>query len=424
MKSIKEKLKASGLKKILSYIDSDYEKNLPKIIKWIEQLDSQGIYANVINNVRNVLNDPNSNWYQLLKYAFEDIDKNTRRMLLENFAINSSILGTPHRRKMMEQEECNIPWAILMDPTSACNINCIGCWAAEYGKQLNLDLETLDRIIREGKELGIYMYIYSGGEPLIRKKDIITLCERHPDCAFLAFTNGTLIDEPFVQEMARVHNFSPAISIEGFEKETDARRGKGTYAKIMQGMDYLKKYKQLFGISVCYTRQNLVSSGSDEFIDAMIEKGAAFCWYFTYMPIGKNAPTDLMATPEQREFMYHQVRRWRKEKPMFIIDFWNDGEYVKGCIAGGKSYLHINANGDVEPCAFIHYANTNIKESSLLDALKTPLFREYAAHQPFNKNHLQPCPLLDNPYALREIVQKSHARSTDLTEPEDVVHLT
>ena len=112
----------------------------------------------------------------------------------------------------------------------------------------------------------------------------------------------------------------------------------------------------------CYTRANAEVIGSEEFIDSMIEWGAKFAWFFTYMPVGVNAVPDLIVTAEQREFMYHQIRKFRKTKPLFTMDFWNDGEYVSGCIAGGRYYLHINANGDIEPCAFIHYSDSNIHE--------------------------------------------------------------
>jgi MoaA/NifB/PqqE/SkfB family radical SAM enzyme len=159
-------------------------------------------------------------------------------------------------------------------------------------------------------------------------------------------------------------------------------------------------------------------------MDEMIARGAKFCWYFTYIPVGNGAPTALSATDKQREFMYRQVRRFRQEKPIFIMDFWNDGEFVDGCIAGGRQYLHINANGDVEPCAFIHYSNLNIRDVSLLEALKSPLFREYKDHQPFNDNHLRPCPLLDNTGALAGMVKRSGACSTDILSPEDVDSLT
>lgn len=189
-------------------------------------------------------------------------------------------------------------------------------------------------------------------------------------------------------------------------------------------MDLLREKGVVFGFSACYTSKNLGAIGSDAFVDLMIEKGCLFGWYFTYIPVGKDAATELIATAEQRKEMYHTMRRWRKTKPCFLLDFWNDGEYVAGCIAGGRNYLHINANGDVEPCAFIHYSNVNIKEVSLLDALRSPLFMEYRRSQPFNENMLRPCPMLDNPEKLREVVARSGAYSTDFLAPESAEELT
>ena len=202
------------------------------------------------------------------------------------------------------------------------------------------------------------------------------------------------------------------------------RRGKGTFQAVMKAMEILKRKRLLFGMSTCYHRKNVDVVGSSEYLDFMIDKGAAFVWYFTYMPVGNDAVPELMVTPQQRKFMYEQVRMFRKTKPIFAMDFWNDGEYVRGCIAGGRYYFHINANGDVEPCAFIHYSTVNIKNVSLLEALKSPLFNAYQRHQPFNNNHLRPCPLLDNPDSLKEVVHTSGAYSTDMLKPEKVDDLT
>lgn len=258
---------------------------------------------------------------------------------------------------------------------------------------------------------------------MVRKKDIIRLCEDHPDCVFSAFTNGTLIDEAFAEEMLRVKNFVPAISIEGFEEATDSRRGGGTYRKIIRAMNILKERKLPFGISCCYTSANAEVIGSEAYFDQMIEMGAKFAWFFTYMPVGKAAVPELMVTAEQREMMYHKIREYRQTKPLFTIDFWNDGEYVGGCIAGGRFYCHINANGDVEPCAFIHYSDSNIREKTLLQALTSPLFMAYHDGQPFNENHLRPCPMLENPEKLQEMVRRTGAHSTDLESPESAEHL-
>ena len=267
------------------------------------------------------------------------------------------------------------------------------------------------------------MFIYSGGEPLVRKHDLIEICKRHQDCVFLSFTNGTLIDEAFCDDMLRVANFVPAISVEGFQEATDSRRGAGTFSKVSNAMALMKKKGLAFGASCCYTSANVNDIASERFVDWLIEQGALFAWFFTYMPIGADAPTDLMVSARQRERMYHFIRAMRNEKPLFTMDFWNDGEFVGGCIAGGRRYLHISAAGDVEPCAFAHYANANIHDTSLLDALQSPLFMAYWEEQPFNWNLLRPCPILDNPNKLAQFVEKSGAFSTNPLDGEDAREL-
>lgn len=411
--ALKERAQVFAVRKALDYLDKDPETNLLKLVDWMETFDTKGTLAKQREAIRQVASDKDNNWYKLMMSLWKDIDPGVRNRLFENFIIHASLLGYQRQKENREKFNCNIPWAILMDPTSACNLKCTGCWAAEYGNQMNLTYEELDDIVRQGKELGTYIYLFTGGEPLVRKGDIIRLCDAHPDCVFSTFTNGTLIDEAFANEMLRVKNFVPAISIEGFEEATDSRRGDGTYRKIIRAMEILKSKKLPFGISCCYTSANAEVIGSEEYFDYMIELGAKFAWFFTYMPVGKGAVTDLIATAEQREMMYHKIREYRKTKPIFTVDFWNDGEYVGGCIAGGRRYCHINANGDIEPCAFIHYSDSNIREKTLLEAYQSPLFMGYHDNQPFNDNMLRPCPVLDNPGRLTKLVVDSDAKSTD-----------
>ncbi len=411
------------MKQGLRYVKKDPDNNIPKLIDLSEKFSARQEHRMIIRMIRNIWQNQDSNWYIYMNKILTQLHPGVLEKLILNFFVNSAIIGTPLAKSLSQKYECNIPWAILMDPTVACNLKCTGCWAAEYDKTANMSLQTLDRIIEEGKLLGIYMYIFSGGEPLVRKTDLIKLAEKHNDCAFLAFSNATLVDEEFAQELARVGNFALAISVEGFAQETDMRRGKGTYHKVLHAMDLLKEEGVGFGFSTCYHSQNTESVGSDEYIDLMIAKGCLFGWYFTYIPLGRNAKSELLASADQREYMYHRVRKMRETKPIFVMDFWNDGEYVDGCIAGGKSYIHINANGDVEPCAFIHYSNVNIHETSLLEALQSPIMQQYRQNQPFNENHLRPCPLLDNPEKLQMMVHKSGSYSTQPVDHESVDRL-
>ena len=417
-----ESARAAAVKQVLKLLREPPEESIPRLLDWVKRFDRDGVIKSQLAGVEAVLNDPN--WSGYIKSLWTDIDEGVRMKIFENFVVNSAIIGMPRQQKVRAEHGCSVPWAILMDPTSACNLHCTGCWAAEYGNKLNLSYEEMDDIVNQANAMGTYMFLFTGGEPLVRKKDIIRLCEEHNDCVFSAFTNGTLIDEEFAQEMLRVKNFVPAISVEGFEEATDDRRGHGTYAAVVRAMDILKRHRLPFGISCCYTSRNVEVIGSEAYFDDMIAKGAKFAWFFTYMPVGKNAVPELMVSAEQRAFMYRKVREFRHTKPLFTMDFWNDGEFVGGCIAGARSYLHINAAGDLEPCAFIHYSDSNIREKTLLEAYKSPLFMAYHRGQPFNCNHLRPCPLLDNPDALRRMVHESGARSTDVEAPEDVDALT
>ena len=425
--NLKEKAQSFALDQAMNYISGDPEKNLPKLLAWVDRVGWGKDFSGPNGpkeTIHKIVDDPENVWYQYIMGLWKDIDTDVLKTTFRNFVLNAALFGFPKQEALSEKYGCNIPWAILMDPTSACNLHCTGCWAAEYGDKLNMSYETLDSIIRQGTELGTYFYLYSGGEPLVRKADIIRLCEAHPDCQFTAFTNGTLIDGAFADEMLRVKNFIPAISVEGFEKDTDFRRGEGTFKKVEKAMAILKSRHLPFGISCCYTSKNCEMIGSEEYFDQMIGWGAKFCWFFTYMPVGNAAVPELMVSAEQRAFMYRQIREFRRTKPIFTMDFWNDGEYVEGCIAGGRRYFHINAGGDMEPCAFIHYSDSNIREKTLLEALRSPLFMAYRKGQPFNENHLRPCPLLDNPGVLASMVEASDAHSTDLASPENVRDLS
>ena len=395
-------------------------------INLIEKVLGNAWREKTYENLHKIAYDRDSKWAKFADRVIRDSDPHVLSTLILNAAYEGGFRGFKTSQELSKEYQCNIPWIVLMDPTSACNMHCIGCWAAEYGYKQNLSFEVMDKVLTEGKELGLHACLFTGGEPLIRKKDIIRLCEKHKDVAFHAFTNGTLIDEEFCKEMLRVGNFFVSVSVEGFADANDARRGDGHFEHVVKAMELMHSYKLPFGVSICYTSQNYKVVTSDEFLDFLIDKGVMFAWYFHYMPVGMNASPDLLLTPEQRTYVKDRIRWIRSDdggKDLFALDFQNDGEFVHGCVAGGKYYCHINAAGDVEPCVFIHYSGANVNEQSLLDCLRQPLFLKYYEGQPFNENHLRPCPMLENPEILERMVRETGARSTDLEAPEDVQHL-
>ena len=413
------------LDSVIKHSNSDRTKAIKQLVDLVKKT-MYDIWGSATYEMFGFSSKPDSKWMKYIDNLLNDVHPNIIKAKALNTAYEAGYRGFRIAQDMKKKHDINIPWIILVDPTSACNLKCTGCWSAEYGHLIQFSYEELDRIITEGEELGIYAWLMTGGEPLIRKADILKLAEAHPYSSFHIFTNGTLIDDAFCEEVVRLGNIAPSISLEGFEEVNDLRRGKGVFQKVMHAMDTMKKHKLLFGTSICYTSSNYKTVTSDEFLDMIISKGVKYTWYFHYMPVGNDASTDLLLTPEQREYMYHRVREIRAGeggKPIIAVDFQNDGEYVSGCVAGGKYYCHINPNGDVEPCVFIHYSSANIHDMSLLDCLKQPLFKAYKANQPFNPNHLKPCPMLENPEKLIQMVHETGAKSTDLQSPETVENL-
>ena len=288
----------------LKSLNKDREKGLLNIVNLAQKFMGSNFRSEAYEGAKKMIQNPDSKWMRYVNRLLDETDPHVAKMTALNLGYQAAFAGTKKIRKMREIENCNIPWLILMDPTSACNLHCTGCWAAEYGHKLNLTFDELDNIVTQGKELGVYFYMMTGGEPLVRKADIIRLCEKHNDCAFHCYTNGTLVDEKLCEDMKRVGNLSLSISLEGFEDANDFRRGEGVYNKVLHAMDLLHENGLIFGNSVCYTSKNMDAVTSDEFFDLLIEHGSRFAWYFHLMPVGMKASPELMPTKEQREYIY------------------------------------------------------------------------------------------------------------------------
>jgi MoaA/NifB/PqqE/SkfB family radical SAM enzyme len=409
----KEYFKKIVLRQVLKFIFARSKKSLIKIITFM------GFVApkkdkNFYKSVKNKLSEGNEGetgfkLYQFYRRILVESNSNFSDKFLTNLLVQGIFLNLK-KKELAKKEGFHIPATVLISPTMRCNLSCIGCYAGNYTRSDDLGFEVIDRIIQEGKEAGISFFTILGGEPFIRD-DMFRIYRKHSDVEFSVFTNGTLIDNKIAEKLVELGNIFPTLSIEGFEEETDQRRGKGIYKKVLTAMDILKKYNIPFGCSATVTRKNIKIASSDKFIDMIIEKGAEILWYFLYMPIGKNPDLSLMPTPDERLYLKERGGYIRENKPLFVIDFWNDAPYVGGCIAA-RDYIHINHKGDVEPCIFTHFAQVNIKNTSLKEAINCQFFKEIRKRQPFSDNLYVPCMLIDHPGVSRELYKNCDIYST------------
>ncbi len=361
------------------------------------------------------------------------------------------------KRERLEEERFKAPWLFVISILKYCDLSCPGCYANADKGGTYLSYSLLNRITADAKRLGIAFLTLSGGEPFIyqdRKegKNIIDFFRANPKSYFQVYTNATsLIDrdlaerelgersrngdrkaeaalrrirqaarrnerlygvENIVPLLAKLGNVAPAISQEGFEKETDERRGKGMYLVVENARRNLTAYGMLHGFSITSTQENAEVLTQEELIDELIRQNVSFGWFFNYIPKGRDPNVNLMPTPKQRIRLREFVWRMRSEKPLFIGDFWNDGPWTGGCIAGGRKYFHIRADGKVTPCVFMDFTIGHIerdfyqKGKTLRDVILHPAFRYLRKRQLEIENKLTPCPIIDQPSIAQDTVKK------------------
>lgn len=315
------------------------------------------------------------------------------------------------------------PCTVVIDPTDRCNLFCPGCYAKSSCDGSDLSYQQMTDIIDEVIDMGVTLITLSGGEPFLREKEdqlITRLAAKYKDRGFLIYSNGTLIDEQIARRLGQVGNVFPAISVEGFEHQTDARRGKGVSRQNRHVRQLLARNKVMTGFSATVTRANAEAICSDDFIDMRIEEGDLFGWFFLLQPIGRQPRADLMVTAEQRAMLRETINRWRNEdRPLFLGDFWNDAHLTGGCLAA-RYYFHIYADGQISPCVFSPISCGNILDitsgASQYKSLRQfvqehPTFVATRRHQQGILDRDRPCLLIDHPEAFRDVFARGDCRS-------------
>ena len=304
--------------------------------------------------------------------------KNPRESLfMARFAAASR--AASQKRRRAEDAGEHIPPFLIASITSKCNLHCAGCYSrcnhatvdAEPVSQLTGE-EWL-RIFDEADDLGISFILLAGGEPMLRR-DIIEAAGKKPGILFPIFTNGTFMDEPYFKLFDQCRNLIPVMSIEGEQEITDARRGPGIYDRLITNMDELHRRGLIFGASVTVTTQNIKDVASDTFLKKLSDRGCKAVIFVEYVPVTEES-RDLAPGDAEREYLAAEIARLRAEHPeMVYISFPGDEKSTGGCVAAGRGFFHINSHGGAEPCPFSPYSDVNIRNSSLREAMHSPLF--------------------------------------------------
>ncbi len=316
------------------------------------------------------------------------------------------------KRKAAEAQGQHIPSFLIASITSQCNLHCAGCYSrCNHGTvddQPTAQLTDADwlRIFSEADALGISFILLAGGEPLLRK-DIIKAAGKRQNILFPIFTNGTFIDETYLELFDKCRNLVPIISIEGGNANTDARRGRGIYELLIRNMDILSARGLVFGASVTVTTQNIREVTSDAFLKELSGRGCKAVIYVEFVPVTEES-RELAPGDAEREYLKAELNRMRQElSEMVYVSFPGDEKSSGGCVAAGRGFFHIDSHGGAEPCPFSPYSDTNVKDTSLKDALNSGLFRALRDNGHLLEEHAGGCVLNDK----RELVESLLALS-------------
>lgn len=279
-------------------------------------------------------------------------------------------------RESYDEKGQNIPVFLIASVTSRCNLHCKGCYSRandnEPSNQLSAD--EWEDIFSQARDLGISFIVLAGGEPLLRK-DVILKARKFPEILFPIFTNGTMLDDDYLKLFDENRNLVPVISIEGDESLTDLRRGEGVYKKLVSGMELMGKRNLAFGASLTFSKVNLTNLLSNEFMENLHDMGCKVVFFIEYVPMNDEM-ADMAPGDSERELLFGQIESLRQEfSDMLFLSFPGDEKTSEGCLAAGRGFFHINSHGGAEPCPASPYSDINVRDTSLLEALDSNLFK-------------------------------------------------
>jgi len=266
--------------------------------------------------------------------------------------------------------------------------------------------ERWKEIFKEAKELGISFILLAGGEPFMRK-DVLQSAAQVKEIMFPIFTNGTMFDEEIMKLLDKNRNLVPILSIEGDKEQTDKRRGKGTYDILMDAMDMLYKKGILYGTSVTVTRDNIKTVTSKDYFELMYNKGCKALVFVEYVPVTESTK-DMAPTDFERNILDRELQHLRKEyEDAIFLSFPGDEKYSGGCLAAGRGFFHINVDGSAEPCPFSPYSDVSLKDSTLWEALNSPLFNQLKESGMLLGEHNGGCLLFEKENEVKKIINNA-----------------
>lgn len=316
-------------------------------------------------------------------------------------------------RQNHEREGLLVPPVMIASITSRCNLACAGCYMHGRGEKPHAEMSPaiLASVVDQAAGLGVSVMVIAGGEPLVRQEEIFRIARAHPALLFPVFTNGLLIDETMADSIAACRNIVPVISFEGFRQDTDSRRGRGVYDRLIETCARLRQRNIFFGCSVTTTRENFDRVTGEEFICGMLATGARVFTFVEYVPM-EPGTEDLVLTPAQKRSLNTILSDFTGKFPALFIGFPGDEDAYGGCLAAGRGFVHVSPSGDLEPCPAAPYSDANLSSVPLKEALRSRLLSRIRDEHGLLTESTGGCALRANRAWVQELLRREDRPAT------------
>ena len=311
-------------------------------------------------------------------------------------------------RSEWKKRNVHVPPVMYLSITDTCNLKCLGCFVKVRPRSTEPEMTTeeLRRFLEEAQEIGISIVYIAGGEPFARN-DLLKITEKFPKIIFPIFTNGLLLDKQRIDQLRKQQHVIPLLSIEGLEKETDTRRGEGVFQKVKNTICILDSKNILFGMSITVTRNNIILVTSESFIQTISNFGCKLFMFVEYISPDTTCQ-ELTLSQEQSNYLKETINTFDASLPGKFYCFPGDEKEYGGCLGSGRGFAHINAQGQLEPCPFAPFSDTNIKQTPLIEALKSDLLQSIREVHPSLQHTSGNCTLWENRDRILQLQEESY----------------
>ena len=280
---------------------------------------------------------------------------------------------------------------ISWNTTQACNIHCFHCYrdAGDCYKD-ELTTEEGKRLLDGAKACGFRIFVFSGGEPLLRQ-DLPELIRYAKEIGLrpVLGTNGILLTPQKVAELKEAGLMAAGISLDSksAEKHDWFRQSPGAYDATVAGIKACREAGLPFQIHTTVMEWN--EAEVFDITDLAVEWGAMAHHIFFLVPTGRGGDiVDWSLSAEKQEALLERILDKQTQvkielKPTCAPQFMRiagqrgmEMRFSKGCIAG-TAYCVILPNGDLQPCPYFPLKAGNVRESDFATLWReSELFKE------------------------------------------------